>query len=129
MRKRTLRAAILSPLVAVPVFVVWFVIFYFFFKGPEDVVDSFVWLFILLLYVLAIAYIATFLIGIPVDWLLRRIGLQSSATYALVGVVLGGAIGVTLFELSRLSAVIATCGLAISVVFGKISNAPDEPTI
>lgn len=84
------------------------------------------WLFIFLGYVLSIAYIGSFVVGIPVDWLLRRIHLQHPATYALVGFVIGGAIGVNMFEPSHFSAVIALCGLAISVAFGMISNAPDE---
>lgn len=75
---------------------------------------------------LPIAYIASFLVGIPVDWLLRRLGVVSPATYGIVGVVLGGAIGVNMFPLSHLSACIALCGLAISVSFGAISNANDE---
>jgi hypothetical protein len=84
------------------------------------------WLLVFLGYVVPIAYIATFLVGIPVDWLLRRIGLQSPATYALIGVVIGSAIGVSMFEPSHLSGVIALCGLAISAFFGLISNPRDE---
>jgi hypothetical protein len=121
-RKRTLHAAMLSPLVAIPVFGVGFAIFYLFLKGPDDIVDSWIWLLIFLVYVLPIAYIASFLVGIPIDLFLRRIGLRSPVTYALLGFVFGGAIGVSMFEPSYLSANMAVCGLAIGLCFGLISN-------
>lgn len=116
----------LSPLVSIPIFVIWFAIFYLFLKGPDDIVDSWIWLLIFLGYVLPIAYVASFLVGIPFDWLLRRIGLRSSATYALLGVVLGGAIGVNMFGPSHLSLVMALCGLGVGLSFGLISNTKND---
>lgn len=91
----------LSPLVSIPIFVIWFVIFYLFLKRPDDIVDSWI-------------------------WLLRRIGLRSPATYALLGLVLGGAIGVNMFALSHLSVVMALCGLGIGLSFGLISNTKND---
>ena len=126
MRRLTLHAAALSPLISIPIFTVWFAVFYLFFREPGDMVDSWVWLLIFLGYALPIAYIVSFLVGIPVDWFLRRLGVVSPATYGIVGIVLGGAIGVKMYPLSHLSACIALCGFAISVLFGVISNAKDE---
>lgn len=128
MRKQTFLAAAISPLVSVPIFVVWFAVFYWFLRSPDDAVDSWLWLLVFLGYVLPIACITTFVVGVPVGWLLRRLEMQSHVTYAVVGFVLGGAVGVKLFPPSHLAAVVALSGLAISVVFGLISNPRDEAT-
>ena len=100
-----------------------------FIREPSDIIDSWIWLPVFLFDVLFIAYIATFFVGIPIDWLLRRLGTTSPATYALVGIVLGAAFGVNMFDPSYLAAVVTVCGLAIIVSFGLISNAADDSWI
>jgi len=119
----TLRAAILSPLAAVPVFVAWYLVYRFFFMGPEDIADEWVWLLIFLGYVLFVAYAASFLVAIPIDWLLRRLGLHSLIAYTVTGGVVGGLIGIAILPPpSPLTLATILCGGAISMSFRMIAS-------
>jgi hypothetical protein len=120
--KRTLRAAILSPFAAVPVFIAWYLIFRFFLMQPGDMAESWAFLLIFLVYVLVIGLAASFFVGVPVDWLLRRIGIQSPVTYAMVGGALGAVIAVVLFPPSTFSLVFALCGAAVGASFRILAD-------
>jgi len=124
---RILRAAIISPLAAAPIFITWYLIFRFFFMEPGDLAEPWPMLFVFLVYVLIIAYAASFLVAIPIDWFLRRLGVRSPIAYATAGGAFGGIIGVTLLPPSHLSLAMLLCGVVIGLAFRAVASVGEEP--
>lgn len=122
---RVVRAAMVSPFAAIPVFLIWYIIFRVFLIQPGDLAEPWPILIPLLINVLVIAVGASFLVGIPVNWLFRRLGIHSPIAYAVVGAVFGGILGLTTLSPSHFLIVMILSGVAVAVSFWALYEIRD----